>query len=226
MKRAKALVVLSGGQDSTTCLAIACNEHDEVHGISFDYGQRHRRELVCARVVAEDMAECRSYKVVKIPSLKDVSDSSLLEIDKDVNEVCKYNKNLPSTFVPGRNFIFLGLAAIQAYTLGIKDIYTGVCQTDYSGYPDCRQETITRINEALNAAMEFDFKIHTPLMYLTKGQTVLKMKELGKLSWYRFTHTCYEGENPPCGKCPACKLRAKGFKEAGEVDPLVGQGTE
>jgi len=122
--------------------------------------------------------------------------------------------------VPGRNLVFLSVAAIYAKQLKIKDIITGVCQTDYSGYPDCRDNFIKSLNQTLNLAMEEDFKIHTPLMWLTKSETVNFMQELQQLELLKHSHTCYKGERPACGKCPACKLRLKGFKEAKIKDPL------
>ena len=116
--------------------------------------------------------------------------------------------------------MFLNAAAIIAYERKIDYIYTGVCQTDYSGYPDCRESFIHSINQSLNLAMDTSLKIKTPLMHLTKAETVLLMKSFGKLDWYSHTHTCYEGLRPACGICPSCKLRLKGFKESNIKDPL------
>ena len=216
----KALIVLSGGQDSATCLALATTLHEEIYTISFDYGQRHKIELDCASELSF-MAAAKQHFEVPISSLKYLGNSNLLNNTGDVNDSHDSNKNLPSSFVPGRNYIFLGLAAAKAFQLGIKDIYTGVCETDFSGYPDCRKNTINAIELSLSLAMDFDFKIHTPLMYKTKKETVLMMQELGKLDWYKFTHTCYNGENPPCMNCPACKIRQRGFEEANIIDPLI-----
>ena len=122
--------------------------------------------------------------------------------------------------MPGRNALFLNIAAIDAYQQEASVIYTGVCQTDYSGYPDCRAAFIQSMQESLSLAMDYRFEIVTPLMHLTKAETVLKMAELDKLSWLAHSHTCYEGQRPACGKCPACRLRLKGFAEAGIADPL------
>ena len=128
---------------------------------------------------------------------------------------------LPNTFVPGRNLIFLTFAAAYAYQRGIKDIIAGVCQTDYSGYPDCRQNTIEALQVAVNLGMEYQVKIHTPLMWMTKAETVHFAKKVGALEALAWSHTCYNGKVPPCGECPACGLRAKGFDEAGIMDPLI-----
>lgn len=128
---------------------------------------------------------------------------------------------LPNTFVPGRNLIFLTLAAAWAWPRNIGNIVTGVAQTDYSGYPDCREETIASLERTLALGMESDVQMHAPLMHLTKKETVELAQSLGALDSMRLTHTCYNGERPPCGKCQACILRARGFAEAGIEDPLL-----
>jgi 7-cyano-7-deazaguanine synthase len=128
---------------------------------------------------------------------------------------------LPNTFVPGRNLVFLTFAAAFAYQRDIANLVTGVAQTDYSGYPDCREETIVALQQALRLGMESRVVIHTPLMHLSKRQTVEMARDLGGLGAMALTHTCYNGVRPPCGECPACVLRAKGFAEAGESDPLL-----
>ncbi len=128
---------------------------------------------------------------------------------------------LPNTFVPGRNLVFLTFAAAFAWQRGITNLVTGVAQTDYSGYPDCRQETIDALVPALNLGMEREFTIHTPLMDLSKKETVELARDLGALDAMALTHSCYNGKRPPCGECPACRLRAKGFEEAGIGDPLM-----
>ena len=135
-------------------------------------------------------------------------------------------EGLPNTFVPGRNIILLSFAAARAWQLGIENIVTGVCQTDYSGYPDCRKNTIEALQLALNLGMERQFVLHTPLMWLTKAQTVRKARELGALEALSFSHSCYNGTFPPCGTCPACLLRQKGFSEAGIIDPLIKRAEE
>jgi 7-cyano-7-deazaguanine synthase len=210
----KALVVFSGGQDSTTCLHWAINKYESVEAIFFDYGQRHLIELESAKRIAE-LNEI-PLKVLKVDTLKQLGGNSLtddIEIDTQEGE-------LPNTFVPGRNLIFLTYAAAFAYQKGISHLVTGVCETDYSGYPDCRLSTMKSLEKTLNLGMESNFKIHTPLMDLDKKETVLlaiKEKAIQSLTW---SHTCYEGQYPPCKKCPSCILRAKGFSEAGIIDPI------
>ncbi len=129
-------------------------------------------------------------------------------------------QGLPSTFVPGRNLIFLTFAAAYAYQRNIEHLVTGVAQTDYSGYPDCRERTIDALQKAIRLGMESDLHIHTPLMFLSKRETVELARDLGALHAMALTHTCYNGRRPPCGECAACRLRAKGFAEAGVEDPL------
>lgn len=211
----KALVLLSGGQDSTTCLAWALKKFKKVCAITFDYYQRHKIELKSAKKIANK---------VKIPLLiykTDIFKKFTQNALTNKNIKIKIHKNkLPSTFVPGRNMIFLSIAAIYAHQLGIKNIVTGVCQTDFSGYPDCRNKFIKSLEKTLGLAMETEFKIHTPLMWLTKAGTVKLMRQLGQIELLKYTHTCYKGLGLACGKCPACRLRLKGFKEAGIKDPL------
>jgi len=211
------LVVLSGGQDSTTCLYWALNNYKEVQTITFDYGQRHRVELDAATKVAE-IAGVRN-EILPINTFEKLGGNSLTG-SADV-ESSTVDRQLPNTFVPGRNLIFLTFAAAFAYQRGIKDIITGVCQTDYSGYPDCRQNTIEALQVAVNLGMEYQVKIHTPLMWMTKAETVHFAKKVGALEALAWSHTCYNGKVPPCGECPACGLRAKGFDEAGIKDPLI-----
>jgi len=211
----KALVVFSGGQDSTTCLAWARDRFDEVFALTFDYGQRHRVEIDQARKMCDEFGV--KHEVLEIDIFSKLSKNALthdVEIDPGSEE------ELPSTFVPGRNQIFLSIACIKAYQLGITNVVTGVCQTDYSGYPDCRRDFIDAIEKASGLAMDTSFQIHTPLMFLTKAETVLMMDELGSLELLRDSHTCYRGMRPACGDCPACELRLKGFAEAGLQDPL------
>jgi len=217
----RALVVLSGGQDSTTCLYWAIDRFgvDNVEAITFDYGQRHRIELECARQVAIG-ADIRQTEL-PIDTFGVLGGNSLIDTDIDVAEGA--NGGLPNTFVPGRNLIFLTFAAAHAWQRGITNIVTGVAQTDYSGYPDCRQETIDSLSATLQLGMERKFIIHTPLMNMSKKETVLLAQELGAIEAMTQTHTCYEGQRPPCGKCAACVLRAKGFAEAGIKDPLIAK---
>jgi len=223
----KAIVVLSGGQDSATCAAWAKTMFDECLAISFDYGQRHKRELESARGIAS-MLEMQHF-VLNMPALKDNPMSGLTNSKLSVNETDE-KTGLPKSFVPGRNLLFLNTVASLAISQGIYDIVTGVCQTDYSGYPDCRRTTIDAIERSIFLGNEElikgrgpgYFHIHTPLMYLTKAESVTLAERLPRgleavaLSW-----TCYEGGEKPCGVCPACDLRIKGFAEAGISDPAL-----
>lgn len=217
----EALVVLSGGQDSATCMAWAATVFDRVHAISFDYGQRHRRELQSAAAIADLFGA--SLTLVGVDSLRSNPASGLTSSDIDVKEVDP-TTSLPKSFVPGRNLIFLTSAASIALSRGIHDIVTGVCQTDFSGYPDCRRDTVDALERAINLgnAGLGSVRIHTPLMYLTKAETVSLAKRL-PLGWDAVAKswTCYEGGEKPCGVCPACQLRIKGFVEAGEIDPAI-----
>jgi len=217
----KVLVVLSGGQDSTTCLYWAIDRFGlaGVDTVTFDYGQRHRVELDCAAKVAAFAGV--SNTCLPIDTLAALGGNSLTDTNIDVASETAPDTGLPNTFVPGRNLIFLTYAAALAYRRGIPNLVTGVAQTDYSGYPDCREETIIALQQALRLGMESEVIIHTPLMHLTKKETVELARDLGALPAMAHTHTCYNGDRPPCGRCPACVLRAKGFAEAGVVDPLL-----
>lgn len=210
------LVLLSGGQDSATCLAIAL-EQGPVHALAFDYGQRHRIELDVAAKLAAHVGV--PFEIIPLPIISQLTSNALTRHDQEITTSAD---SLPSTFVDGRNMVFLTMAAIRAKQLGINRIYTGVCQTDFSGYPDCRDVFVKSLNVTLNLAMAFEFQLETPLMWLTKAETVQLMAKLNRLDWYRLTHTCYEGQVPPCGNCPACKLRQAGFKAASIPDPLQG----
>jgi len=219
-----AVVLLSGGQDSTTCLFWALqNFDDEVLALNILYGQRHKIEAEAARKIAYiagvDLQEIHADQIFKA-----LGNSGLIETGSDISSSHKTDPSLPASFVPGRNIMFLTIAAAWAYSRGINDIVTGVCQTDYSGYPDCRDNTIKSVQVALSLGLAKDIIIHTPLMWMTKSETVLIAKDdLASSCWraLAYSHTCYEGKIPPCGKCPACKLRSKGFDEAGLVDPLL-----
>ena len=219
----KALVVLSGGQDSTTCLYWAIDRwgRENVQTVTFDYGQRHRIELECAKKVAEVAGVPNT--VLPINTLAALGGNALTDGEIDVQSDVDAKTNLPNTFVPGRNLIFLTYAAAFAYQRNINDLVTGVAQTDYSGYPDCREETMKALEQAIRLGMECDISIHTPLMFKSKQETVEMARDLGALEAMAYTHTCYNGEQPPCGTCPACELRAKGFAEAGVEDPLVAR---
>ncbi len=213
-----AVVLLSGGQDSTTCLAWALARFPTVAAVTIDYGQRHRVELDCAAAIAR--AAGVPQTVIPCDSFRSLGGNALTG-NLAVGSAPAAG-GLPNTFVPGRNLVFLTLAAAYGWQRGLTDLVTGVCQTDYSGYPDCREDTMQALQAALRAGMDAPFTIHTPLMHLTKAQTVLLIRDLGRLPWLALSHTCYEGSRPPCGRCPACLLRAKGFAEAGIADPLPG----
>lgn len=215
----KALVVLSGGQDSTTCLYWAIDRfgRNNVETLTFDYGQRHRIELDCAAAIAKFAGV--PNRLLPIDTFTALGGNSLTDDDIPVQEA--ESGSLPNTFVPGRNLVFLTFAAAYAWQRGIANLVTGVAQTDYSGYPDCREETMAALQEALRLGMESGVTIHTPLMHLSKKETVELIRDLGGLDALALSHTCYEGQRPPCGRCPACLLRAKGFAEAGVDDPLL-----
>jgi 7-cyano-7-deazaguanine synthase len=221
----QALVVLSGGQDSTTCLYWALDKFgpSAVEAITFDYGQRHRVELGCAARVAEFAGV--SHTVMPIDTFAALGGNALTDQNIGVQKDAGIETDLPNTFVPGRNIIFLTFAAAYAWQRNIEHLVTGVAQTDYSGYPDCRQETIEALQLTLRLGMASDVVIHTPLMSLSKKETVLLARDLGAIEAMALTHTCYEGRRPPCGECPACVLRARGFNEAGIEDPLVAIST-
>ncbi len=212
-----AVVLLSGGQDSTTCLAWALSRFAHLEAVTIDYGQRHRIELDAAVAIARRVGVAQS--VIPCDAFAALGGNALTG-GVAVSSVPGPG-GLPNTFVPGRNLIFLTLAAAWAYQLGISELVTGVCQTDYSGYPDCRSDTMAALQESLRLGMDAPFTIHTPLMHLTKADTVLMLRDLGRLDLLADSHTCYEGHRPPCGYCQACVLRAKGFAEAGVADPLL-----
>lgn len=212
-----AVVVLSGGQDSTTCLFWAKQRFTPVTTVTFDYGQRHRIELEAARAVAA-LADVPNT-ILSIPTLAEIGSGSLVGKGEVTGAVG--TDGLPDSFVPGRNLIFMTFAAAFAYRIGARHLVTGVCETDYSGYPDCRRSTMDALTESINLGMEADFVIDTPLMHLTKADTVRLAIECGAMPALALSHTCYNGVFPPCGTCPACELRAKGFLEAGIDDPLV-----
>jgi 7-cyano-7-deazaguanine synthase len=217
----KALVVLSGGQDSTTCLYWAIDRfgRSNVSSITFDYGQKHRIELECAREVAA--AAGVANVCLPIDTFAALGGDALTDMAIPVSDEADQETELPVTFVAGRNLIFLTFAAAYAYRHGIQHIVTGVAQTDYSGYPDCREETMVALQRAITLGMDREFTIHTPLMHRSKKETVELAVRLGALEAMALTHTCYKGLRPPCGECQACRLRARGFAEAGVQDPLL-----
>ena len=159
-----------------------------------------------------------SHQLIDTTFIASLTSSAMVQSNQ---EIVQKENEWPSTFLPGRNALFLTIAASIAYEKGISVLYTGVCQTDYSGYPDCREGFIQSQQQTINLAMDTDIVIETPLMNLTKAETVQRMASLGKLDWYADTHTCYKGQRPACGTCPSCKLRLKGFAKAGIKDPLA-----
>lgn len=210
----KALVVLSGGQDSTTCLYWAIDRFgkENVSAVGFDYGQRHKKELECAKAICDE--EDISYEIIATPIINQLSANSLTREDIPVEET-KPEGTPPNTFVEGRNMLFLTYAAIYAKTHGITEIVTGVCETDFSGYPDCRDIFVKSLNVTLNLAMEYNFVLHTPLMWLDKAQTWELADKLGVIDTiYNKTLTCYNGVmGEGCGHCPACFLRKRGYEQ-------------
>ncbi len=208
----KALVVFSGGQDSTTCLFWAKREFKEVYAVSYRYGQKHEIEVELARKIAEKADV--PFEVMDIPLVGQLGHNSLtdstMEMDQEVPE-----KGLPNTFVPGRNMFFMSIAAVYARERGIRHLVTGVSQTDYSGYPDCRDAFVKSLNVTLNLAMDYQFVLHTQLMRIDKAQTWELADQLGVLDLVRNeTLTCYNGiQGDGCGHCPSCKLRNEGLRK-------------
>jgi len=207
----KALVVFSGGQDSTTCLYWAKKEFDEVEAISFDYGQKHRVELEVAESIARRAGV--SFHLFKVDLLSQLNSNALTDPEIEV-EPDKPDHRPPNTLVEGRNMLFLTYAGVFAKSKGIFHLVTGVGQADYSGYPDCRDEFIRSLNQTLNLSMEFPYEIHTPLMWKSKEQVWQMADDLGIFDLVRTqTLTCYNGVlGDGCGRCPACKLRRNGLE--------------
>lgn len=211
MNREVALVVFSGGQDSTTCLFWAKKNFKKVVALSFLYGQKHSNEVELARKIALDADV--EFHLMDVSFIGTLGQNSLtdttIEMDQD-----KPEGGVPNTFVPGRNLFFLSIAAVFAREKGINHIVTGVSQTDFSGYPDCRDAFIKSLNVTLNLAMDEQFVLHTPLMWIDKTETWALADELGVLDLIRNeTLTCYNGiQGDGCGECPACKLRREGLQ--------------
>ena len=206
-----ALVVFSGGQDSTTCLFWAKQRFSRVVALSFRYGQRHELEVELARDIAKEADV--EFHVLDVPLVGQLGSNSLTDKSITIDEV-KPENSFPNTFVPGRNLFFLSIAAVFAREHGIFNIVTGVSQTDFSGYPDCRDAFIKSLNVTLDLALDAQFKIHTPLMWLDKAQTWALADSLGVLDLVRTrTLTCYNGVvGDGCGHCPACNLRRRGLE--------------
>ena len=222
-----ALVLFSGGQDSTTCLAHALSRYSRVETIGFDYGQRHRVELDARHVVLRALrqrypewsARLGDDQVLEVPVIGQISEGSLTREVAFAFE----SSGLPNSFVPGRNLLFLTLAAAVAYRRGLQVLVTGVCETDFSGYPDCRDDTMKALQLALSLGMDRRFLLETPLMWIDKAATWSLAQALGGPDLVdlviEHTHTCYLGDRSQrhawgygCGNCPACLLRARGFE--------------
>lgn len=205
----KAIVVFSGGQDSTTCLLWALKKYDEVETITFDYNQRHKQEIEVAQNIASDLGV--SNTVIDVSIINDLTVNALTR--SDMNIATNEETGLPNTFVPGRNILFLTLASIAAYQKKANAIVTGVCQTDFSGYPDCRNDFVRSLNNSLALGLDKHIAIETPLMWLNKEQTWELADQLGRLDYVaNKTLTCYNGViGNGCGECPACKLRRRGL---------------
>ena len=212
MDNGKVLVVFSGGQDSTTCLYWAKKHFKEVYALSFIYGQKHVKEVELARELARKAGV--SFDVMDVSFIGHLGKNSLTDTSIRMDEE-KPEGSFPNTFVPGRNLFFLSIAAVYARERSISHMVTGVSQTDFSGYPDCRDAFIKSLNVTLNLAMDEQFVIHTPLMWIDKAQTWALADELGVLDIVRYeTLTCYNGiVGDGCGHCPACKLRREGLEK-------------
>lgn len=212
MMKKIAVVVFSGGQDSTTCLIHALPAYDEVHCITFDYGQRHHAEIETAQRLSKQLG-ATVHKVLDASLLNELAISSLTRDNIPVPTVNSSGESLPSTFVPGRNILFLTLASIYAYQVKAETVITGVCETDFSGYPDCRDEFVKALNKALELGMEYQLRLETPLMWLNKAETWALADYHNCLDLIREqTLTCYNGViGSGCANCDACNLRARGL---------------
>jgi 7-cyano-7-deazaguanine synthase len=210
MKHEKAVVVFSGGQDSTTCLLWALQNFQEVEAVTFNYNQRHKLEIEVAASIAKELGV--KHTILDMSLLNQLAPNALT---RDDIEITQKEGELPSTFVDGRNLLFLSFAAVLAKQKGARHIVTGVCETDFSGYPDCRDVFIKSLNVTLNLAMDYQFVIHTPLMWLNKAETWKLADELGAFEFVRQkTLTCYNGIIADgCGECPACVLRKRGLEQ-------------
>ena len=226
MSQGKALVLFSGGQDSTVCLASALARLDEVETVGFDYGQKHIVELECRSRVLKELGKAfpewqtklGADHMLNLRELSQISETSLtrdMAIEMDAN-------GLPNTFVPGRNLLFFVYAAALGYRRGATTLVGGMCETDYSGYPDCRNDTLQTLAQAVSLGMDRAFTIDTPLMYIDKAETWALAEKLGGQTLVdliiEHTHTCYRGDRTHrhdwgygCGTCPACELRANGY---------------
>ena len=220
----KAIVLLSGGLDSTTALYFAKSQgFDELYAITFLYGQKHDKELKSAQAVAKTVG-VKEHKIVNL-LLNQWHGCSLTDPDMDVKDGNAERQDIPDTYVPDRNMVFLSVAASWADALDITDIFIGVSEVDYSGYVDCREEFIKAMEQAVNlgtvlgAEKKQHITIHAPFMHMTKADEVKLGERLGVD--FGLTRTCYRGGDKPCGTCDSCLLRAKAFAEAGVEDPLT-----
>ena len=206
----KAIVVFSGGQDSTTCLFYAKKHFKDVTLVTFNYGQRHDAEIEVAKKIAQEQNV--EHHILDMSLLSQLTPNALTQHDLKIEDT---EDGIPNTFVPARNLLFLSFAGALAYQIKAKHIITGVCETDFSGYPDCRDSFIKSMNVTLNLSMDRDFVIHTPLMWLDKAQTWELADDLGVLNYIREnTLTCYNGIiGDGCGECPACQLRSRGLEK-------------
>lgn len=223
----KAVVVLSGGLDSATCMGIAQKMGFELFPITFHYEQRHSREVSCAQEVAKHYNSSDKHKIVDLPFLGNLGASSLTNMNLEIRQsdsICIDNCEIPNTYVPARNLIFLSLATAYAEVLGAKDIFIGVSAVDYSGYPDCRPEFIEAMDRTINLATKVGVSsnskltIRAPLMYLDKQQTIELGLQLGVP--YKLTTSCYKGLDKACGECDSCLFRLKGFA-ANRTEDLI-----
>ena len=227
-KPRKALLMFSGGQDSATCLAWACERYDHVETIGFEYGQRHEVEMSCRKTVLQSMKESfpawadiiGDDHIIDLSVLGQISETALTR-DLDIEEG---SSGLPNTFVPGRNLIFLNFAAALGYGRGISTLVGGMCEADFSGYPDCRTDTLEAAMTSISLGMDKPFTLETPLMHLSKSGAWQLAKQIGGEPLVNIiledTHTCYMGNRGErhawgygCGSCPACELRQKGWDE-------------
>ena len=223
----KALVLFSGGQDSTACLAYALDNFAHVETLGFDYGQTHKVELECRAALRAEMSKLHNWgnklgddHTLALPALAEIGGTALI----GDGEIKMMENNLPSTFVPGRNLLFLTYGAALAYRRGLGVLVGGMCETDYSGYPDCRRDTLDALEASINKGMESDIRIETPLMHIDKAETWALAHRLGGDALVALTiehsHTCYRGDRSArhawgygCNDCPACDLRAAGFEK-------------
>lgn len=233
-----AVVLFSGGQDSTTCLAWAIERwgNEGVYPVSFDYGQRHSVELQQAQTITEIFG-CKPPEVIPLEAFRWIGSAALtnpnIEVEVQASQkslnTWAYEHGLPSTFIPGRNLTFFMLGVSYGAFLGLRDLVTGVCEADRSGYPDCREEFVDSAQDAISLAVDDNIEIHAPLVKLTKAKTFKMAEDLGVLNVViNHSHTCYHGDRSRsfpwgagCGECPACQERARGWEEYKEMAGVV-----